>query len=429
MDIYVVQEGDTVYSIADKYGVMVDRLTQDNGLIFPYNLVIGQAIVIARPKQSHTVQQGDTLQSIADIYGVPLMQLLRNNPFLSDREYIYPEENIVISYNTIGSITMNGYAYPYIKQDTLLKTLPNLTYISILNYQIAENGEILSLHDDSDVIIKSKEYGVIPLMLISPLSPQGEPDYQTSFRTLLNEEYQDKLINKFTEIIDAKGYLGVNIVFNFLNVDTQSLFLNFVKKVSNRAKQKGLLFFITINYKIEETDNGIEFEKVDYFKFNDYVDGFMFVDFVWGRTYSPPNPVCNIYHIGFLVDYLLSSGVPKNKIIVGKPVVGYDWKLPHNPNISANSLTIFTALSMAYHFGAIINFDEESQTPYYYYKELLIDTSSEHIVWFLDSRSFYALDKMIVDKGLNGAGIWNIMIYYPQLWIVVYSQFDVIKLI
>lgn len=121
MEIYVVQQGDTIYSIADKYGVTVDKLAQANGLVAPYNLVIGQAIVIAFPKQSYTVQQGDTLQSIADAYDVSMMQLLRNNPFLFDREYIYPGETLVISYNTNGSMTTNGFAYPYIKQDTLLK--------------------------------------------------------------------------------------------------------------------------------------------------------------------------------------------------------------------------------------------------------------------------------------------------------------------
>ncbi|SHJ57545.1 spore germination protein [Anaerocolumna jejuensis DSM 15929] len=428
MDIYIVQQGDTIYYIADKYGISVEKLTQDNGLIFPYNLVIGQAIVIAIPKQSHTVQQGDTLQSIADTYNIPLMQLLRNNPFLSDRQYLYQGEELVISYNTIGGITMNGYAYPHIMQDTLLKTLPNLTYISILNYQIAENGEIISFQDDSEVIIKSKEYGVIPLMLITPLLPQGVPDYQTSIRTLLNEEYQDKLIDKFIEIIHVKGYYGVNIIFNFLNVDTQSLFLNFTKKVSNRAKQEGLLFFLTINYKIKETNNEIIFEKVNYSNFNDYVDGFVFLDFVWGTNYSPPKPVCNMYHIGILVDYLISSGVSKNKLIIGKPIVGYDWKLPFKLGSGANSLTLFSALDLAYNFDAIIGFDKESQTPYYY-KELLIDLTSEHIVWYLDSRSFNSLDKLIIDTNLNGAGIWNIMIYYPQLWIVVYSQYDIIKLI
>ena len=42
MDIYVVQEGDNIYTISEKYGVSVDKIIHDNGLEYPYNLVIGR---------------------------------------------------------------------------------------------------------------------------------------------------------------------------------------------------------------------------------------------------------------------------------------------------------------------------------------------------------------------------------------------------
>lgn len=46
MDIYVVQNGDTINSIADKFGISVERLISDNGIINPSTLVVGQTIVI-----------------------------------------------------------------------------------------------------------------------------------------------------------------------------------------------------------------------------------------------------------------------------------------------------------------------------------------------------------------------------------------------
>ena len=58
MTIYLVQQGDTIDSIANKFGITVDKLVQDNGLVYPYNLVIGQAIVIVIPKQVYTRANG-----------------------------------------------------------------------------------------------------------------------------------------------------------------------------------------------------------------------------------------------------------------------------------------------------------------------------------------------------------------------------------
>lgn len=86
MDLYVVQQGDNIESIANKYGISVERLISDNGLINPYSLVVGQSLVILYPKSTYTVKQGDNLATIADFNGISFMQLIRNNPFLHDRE-------------------------------------------------------------------------------------------------------------------------------------------------------------------------------------------------------------------------------------------------------------------------------------------------------------------------------------------------------
>ncbi len=428
MSIYIVQPGDTVYTIADQNGITVDQLIQDNGLMYPYNLVIGQALVIAIPEQIYTVQQGDTLQSIAEAHQVSVMQLLRNNPFLSEREYIYPGETLIISYNTKGSLTINGFAYPYIMKDILIKILPNLTYISVLNYTATAEGNVVVFQDDTDIIAKAKEYSVIPLMVLTTLSLQGEPKYEAALSILQNEEYQEVFFDNAIRLMKDKGYYGINIIYNFLSEENQSLYLSFTNKLSNRLQQEGLLLFVTINYKISQNNNELVFEKVNYTELSNYAVNLIFLDFVWGTNYDPPEPVCNMLYIEALTDYLITSRVPPEKIVMGKPVIGYDWALPYIPGKSkANSLTLYSAYNLAYEHGADIEFDAVSQTPYFYYDEILASGYSEHLVWFIDARSINSLDTLIVNSGLNGGAIWNIMIYYPQLWIIIYSQYDIVK--
>jgi spore germination protein len=60
MDIYVVQSGDNIQLIVNKYGITVERLISDNGLINPYSLVVGQTLVILYPKKTYIIKQGDT---------------------------------------------------------------------------------------------------------------------------------------------------------------------------------------------------------------------------------------------------------------------------------------------------------------------------------------------------------------------------------
>lgn len=92
---YVVQKGDSLYSIAQKYNMSVDTLMQDNGLKST-NLVIGQNLKIRTQItgeveecfgdefidtsfSKYTVQRGDTLYSIAKKYNVSVSDLLQIN--------------------------------------------------------------------------------------------------------------------------------------------------------------------------------------------------------------------------------------------------------------------------------------------------------------------------------------------------------------
>ena len=429
MEIHVVQKGEDIYSIAKQYVVSVDRLTQENGLFYPYDLIIGQALVITYPKQYHTVQQGDTLHSIADLYNVTDMQILRNNQFLADRKYLNVGEKLVISYNTKGSITTNGYAYPFIPKETLIRTLPSLTYLTIFNYTTTEKGEIATYYeDDSDIIKTTKEYGAIPLMMITTLDQQGEPNIELAYRILLNEEYQVSNINRFFDIMKSKGYQGINIVFNYLNKDNQLLYENFVKKIASKLQTESFLLFVTINYQSQVIDGKIIIEQIDYTKLKSYVNGLIFLKLEWGANDFPPAPVIDINNVKALIEYVKPVIAP-DKISISIPMIGYDWSLPYIPNESgANSLSINYVLEIADNKDTVIEFDESSQTPFFYYFPYSLDESSKHIIWFIDARSMNALVEMIFQEGLNGCGIWNVMIYNSQVWTIINSQFDIVKL-
>ena len=148
MIIYVVQVGDTITSIANKFGVSETRLILENGISNPTDLVIGQTIVITYPQETYIVKEGDNLSEIALDHGISMMQLYRNNPYLWEREYIFPGEELIISYDTKETITTNAYAFPFIDKNILRKSLPYLTYLSILNYKTLRKGEIESFYDE-----------------------------------------------------------------------------------------------------------------------------------------------------------------------------------------------------------------------------------------------------------------------------------------
>jgi len=429
MELYVVQQGDTIQSIADHYMIPVEMLIRDNGLTLPYVLVIGQALVIAIPESIYTVKEGDTLVSIANSNNVSVMNLLMNNPYLSDREFLFPGDTIIIKYSTKGTITTHGNTVPYIDKSTLKKTLPYLTYLSILNFTATRDGEIITYYDDTNIISMAKVYGVMPLMLLTTLTVQGEANIGIAYDILLNEEIQNKQIENILTLLKTKGYYGINISFEYVSVANFDLYEKYLTKISKRINEEGYLVFTTINTNITNVNQEVRFEKVDYSTLDQLAQNIIFMNYEWATNINPPSPISSIYNIDAFLNYV-SEYIAPDKEIIGLATIGYDWELPFLAGLSSvYSLTLERAIDLARNVGAEIKFDEISQTPFFNYIITMNQNSIAHIVWFIDPRSVNALLDLAVKYNLHGISIWNITIYNPQLWLVINSQYDIVKLL
>ena len=91
--VYIVQSGDTLYTLAKRFDTTVQRIAQNNGIADVDRIFPGQKLVVSgnvSPQwKSYSVQRGDTLYGIAERLGTTVAQLLQNNR-LRDPDVIYP---------------------------------------------------------------------------------------------------------------------------------------------------------------------------------------------------------------------------------------------------------------------------------------------------------------------------------------------------
>lgn len=427
METYVVQPGDTIDDIALRFGISADKLIIENELTDPNQLVPGEVIVITFPSQTYTVLQGDTLESIAASFNISVSEILRNNPFVANIGAIYPGEVLTISYNRIGSVATHGYTNTFISRNILRKTLPYLTYLSIFNYRTVENGELSGSNADLDIIEEAKEYGVIPLMLMTALSVQGEVDMELVYRVLIDEEVENRLFENVLRTVRENGYYGVNLSAQFITEENQNLFYTHTRKLSEMLRQEGYQLHITFNPRIETVNKEVSFEIINYEDFANLVDTMIFLQYKWGISSSPPAPVISLSNLSIFLDYEKSL-ISNEQIYTGIPLLGYIWELPYMSGLSdSNSITVDNAINLAREVGAVIQFDEVSQTPYFTIAD--INTSIQYVVWFVNAITVDSFLKLILEKGIYGTGVWNIMTYFAQLWLVMNSQYEIIKLL
>ena len=421
MDIHIVQPGDTMYRLAQQYGVPMERLIQDNQLPDPSHLVVGQTIVVQYPELTHTVRAGDSLYSIAQMHNTTVAQLLRNNPGLQGRDLVYPGQHIVVKYSSRprGPLTVNAYAYPYIGRGLLRATLPYLSQLTPFTYRF-DGDELIPLQDEA-LASAALQSRVAPIFHLSNLDSQDRFSPEQAHELLSDEEDQEELIQEILRTIDRKGYRGVDVDFEFVLGEDAEDYARFLTRLRRALAPRGLPLIAALAPKTSADQPGRLYEGIDYHLIAKAVDFALLMAYDWGNPASPPMAVAPLPQVRQVVEYALSEFRP-GQIYLGVPNYGYDWTLPHREGSRARSLSNVEAVQLAWDRRTAIRYDDQVQAPWFRYVD---GQGAEHEVWFEDARSIQAKLNLAFDYRLHGIGVWNLDRPFPQGWAVVNAMADI----
>lgn len=153
-ELYTIQEGDSLYTVANKFNISINDLIDFNALPTTI-LTVGETIKIPKSNADgvikenvYVVKPGDTLYRIANIYGVPISDLITANNLSSNiltigQEIIIPikpvtEEDYVV-YQVVNGDTLYSIARRFNTRVDSIKAYNNLSS-NILNV-----GQILQI--------------------------------------------------------------------------------------------------------------------------------------------------------------------------------------------------------------------------------------------------------------------------------------------
>ncbi|HPD89468.1 MAG TPA: glycosyl hydrolase family 18 protein [Oscillospiraceae bacterium] len=424
MLIHIVRPGETVYGIARQYGISASRILIDNGLSAPSRLVVGQALIITLPKIVYIVRRGDTLDSIAAAYGTTAIVLIQNNPELVENPILRVGQELTIRFRgeKTRTIRISGYAYPYINRDTLLRALPFLTYLSIFSYGFRENGDLIPV-DDSELIRLAYQYQAEPIMVLTTITEGGSFSTEKAKRLLNDKDYQNRVLDHILAVMKEKGYAGLDVDFEFIAPEDAQAYLNFLSNAKARLSAAGLLLSVALAPKTFANQPGLLYEAHNYPATGGIADMVFLMTYEWGYTYGPPMAVAPLPQVKAVTRYAVSV-IPPEKILLGIPNYGYNWRLPFEQGISqAMSIGNEQAIRIASRNNAGIEYDETVQSPFFRY----MSEGTEHVVWFEDVRSIEAKFDLVDETGLSGAGYWNIMRPFSQNWALISTRYNVQK--
>lgn len=413
MDIHVVRPGDTMYQLAQQYGVSMDRLIQDNQLSDPSHLVVGQAIVVRYPKLTHTVKAGDTLWSIAQTHHTTVDQLLRNNPVLHGYDYIFPGQTLVIEFvsQPTDTLTVNGYAYPYLDSRSATAMFPYLSQLTPFSYRFTESGTLIPLRDDTLTDL-AKKAGVAPIFHLSSLDEQENFSGALAHQLLTNEQAQQCLISAILKAVSQKGYLGVDVDFEYVYPEDSARYARFLTQLHRALAPQNIPLSVDLAPKTSDQQPGHFYEGHNYRLLSQAVDYALLMTYGWGYPGGPPMSIAPLPQVRKVLEYALTY-FTSDRLYLGIPTYGLNWALPYQPNKQTPSLDHVQAVQLAWDRHAAIRYDQQAQAPWFRYVD---EKGTEHEVWFEDVRSIQAKLNLAQEFGLYGVGYWNLNRPFPQNW-------------
>ena len=368
--IYVVKQGDTLFSIANNTGVPAWKIAFDNQLGTPDQLAIGQALLILQPEEKSELR---------------------------------------------GDMYVTGYAYPFIEPYILEQAFPALNELLVFSYGFTFEGELVPPPQDDLWMIESAwENGIEPLLVLTPFS-NGAFNNQLVKVLVENQEIQDVLIQNVLTTVQERGFSGVDIDFEYILPENRIQYAEFVGNMREVMSANGYKTSVALAPKERTDQPGLLYEGIDYGLLGENADFVFLMTYEWGYTYGPPMAVAPLNKVRQVVEYSLTE-IPQEKILMGIPNYGYDWALPYEKGITkAQLIGNVEAVHIAAENGAQIQYAEIAKSPYFTYRK----NGVTHEVWFEDVRSITEKVNLAVEFGLFGVGYWNLMRPFRANWLLM----------
>lgn len=426
MQIHVVQQGESLFQIAQAYGVTVNELITSNEIQNPNNLVIGQTIVIPIWGSYHWVQPGETIFSISQQYGMSMNQLIEVNQ-LTDFDVLPIGLRLYIPQQNRPIIDVSAYIDPNITGDESVQAVnevaEHLTFLTVFQYAINRDGTLTPIENDQAIINAAYTHRTVPLMVISNFE-EGTFTIELATAFFNNEELQDQILDEALEIMQEKGYLGIDFDIEYVGRQNREAYNQFLQKARDRLKENNYFLSTALAPKLSDEQTGVLYEGHDYATQGEIVDFIFFMTYEWGWSGGPPMAVSPLNEVRKVMDYAVSV-VPRDKVMMGIPLYGYDWTLPYvEGGPFARALSPQEAIQLAARYNVSIQYDTTAEAPFFYYTD---EQGREHVVWFEDARSIQAKFNLVKELGIRGFFYWVLGRAFPQNWLLVQDNFIVRK--
>jgi len=332
-------------------------------------------------------------------------QLLRLGLLLAVLSIVLPPATHIPSAQAAPSFVRWGYYVTYDRTSwtTLQAHLGTLDIVSPYFFQLRADGTIEELSDPTaDSFLRQSGITVVPMI-------KNVPRWNDFTPLIADPVQRSAVITRLVRLVEERGYSGIHIDFEAVNAGDAPHLTAFMRELAAQLRPRGKLVTQAVVARTSDTPTtwGGAYDYPALAEVNDYIV-VMAYDFHYAG--GSPGPVGPYTWVQRVVSYL-TTRVPREKLILGIPLYGYDWNVTAGP--PARSVRYDQVRELLRRPGASSGYDETEKEAWIRYTD---DQGQQHEVWHADARSVAARVDLALDRGLAGVALWRLGHEDPAVW-------------
>jgi spore germination protein len=290
--------------------------------------------------------------------------------------------------------------------------LDTLSAVSPWWYSVDYTGEVVPQHAgvtdiDANTVSRLSSRGIRIMPTISN-HRNGEWDNHVVEQVLAEPGSTAKHIRNIVDLVVRAAYVGIDIDYENLPAASRVQFSRFLRDLSAALHSDRKLLSVSVHPKTSDQGSDERNVAQDYRAIGAAADEFRIMTYDYHWATSRPGPVAPIGWVDQVIAYTLRH-VPREKVILGIPLFGYDWV----NDGAADPVTWNQVQALVRAHQVAVTYDKASKASWFAYMD---DDGRQHTVWFDDTEGMAAKLRLARSYGIAGVFLWRLGGESPEVW-------------
>jgi spore germination protein len=290
--------------------------------------------------------------------------------------------------------------------------LDTLSAVSPWWYSVDYTGEVVPQHAgvtdiDANTVGRFSSKGIRVMPTISN-HRDGRWDDHVVEQVLADPGSTAKHIRSIVDLVVRAGYVGIDIDYENLPAASRVQFSDFLRDLSAALHRNRKLLSVSVHPKTSDQGSDERNVAQDYRAIGAAADEFRIMTYDYHWATSRPGPVAPAGWVDQVIAYTLRH-VPREKVIMGIPLFGYDWV----NGGAAEPVTWDQVQALLRTHQVAVTHDNTSKASWFTYMDR---DRRQHTVWFDDTDGMAAKLRLARAYGIAGVFLWRLGGESPEMW-------------